>query len=361
MATMAVPTSRSDRPRDAAAWRAVQQRDARFDGRFVYAVKTTGVYCRPSCASRQPLRENVEFFSTTDAAERAGFRPCKRCRPGDEHVTSIADDAVARARAFLDANDERIVPLAELAVHAGLSPSHLQRSFKRVVGLSPREYQHARRVRRLKSRLRSGDTVSRATFEAGFGSSSRVYERADDVLGMTPASYRRGGAGVRIVYTIADAPVGRVLVGTTDRGVCAVELGASDAEVERALRSDFPHASLVRNDDEQHAWVRRVLRIVRSPREESVEDVPLDVDGTAFQWRVWKALREIPAGERRSYRDIAQAVGQPSASRAVAQACATNRVAVLIPCHRVVRGDGGLSGYKWGVERKRRLLDAESE
>jgi len=358
-ALMTTRTSTSDVPSDTTAWRAVEQRDARFDGRFVYAVTSTGVYCRPSCASRRPSRANVRFFAEPEAAEEAGFRACKRCDPRADRATSIAEDAVARAKAYLDANDDRVVSLADLAAEAGLSASHLQRSFKRIVGVSPREYQQARRVRRFKSRLRSGATVSRATFEAGFGSSSRVYERADGVLGMTPASYRRGGAGVRIVYTIAEAPVGRVLIATTDRGVCGVELGSTDAEVERALRADFPNAELVRNDDEHAAWVRAVLRVVRAPGDIQAANIPLDVDGTAFQSRVWKALQEIPAGERRSYREVAESLGNPGASRAVARACATNRVAVVIPCHRVVRGDGSLSGYKWGVDRKRALLESE--
>jgi AraC family transcriptional regulator of adaptative response/methylated-DNA-[protein]-cysteine methyltransferase len=250
------------------------------------------------------------------------------------------------------------VSLAELSEHAGVSASHLQRSFKRVVGMSPKEYQHTRRVEQFKSRLRAGDTVSRATYEAGFGSSSRVYENADVMLGMTPASFRRGGAGVRIEYTIASAPVGRVLVATTDRGVCAVELGASDDDVTRALAADFPNATIERSDRAHGDWVRAVLERVRDPRN-ARGDIPLDVAGTSFQQQVWKALRDIPAGERRSYREVAASIGRPSATRAVARACATNRVAVVIPCHRVVREDGALSGYKWGVERKRRLLDDE--
>ncbi|HEY7395274.1 MAG TPA: methylated-DNA--[protein]-cysteine S-methyltransferase, partial [Gemmatimonadaceae bacterium] len=232
-------------------------------------------------------------------------------------------------------------------------------SFKRVVGLSPKEYQHAERVRQFKSRLRAGDTVSRATYEAGFGSSSRVYERSDAMLGMTPASFRRGGAGVHIRYTVSELPIGHVLVATTERGVCAVELGASDAEVTQALEADFPNATIERSDEDQHRWVHSVLERIRDPRHARGGEIPLDVGGSAFQQRVWKALQEIPAGERRSYRQVAAAIGRPSATRAVARACATNRVAIVIPCHRVVREDGGPSGYKWGVERKRRLLDEE--
>ena len=226
--------------------------------------------------------------------------------------------------------------------------------------MSPKAYQDAKRLSLFKSRLRAGDTVSRATYEAGFGSSSRVYERSDAMLGMTPASFRRGGAGVHITYTIAEAPIGRVLVATTPRGVCAVELGSSDAAVERALRNDFPHATLERNDEPGRTWVRAVLERVRRPRQSSGDSIPLDVDGTAFQMRVWKALQEIPAGESRSYQEVAESIGQPNASRAVARACATNRVAVVIPCHRVIRADGQSAGYKWGVERKRRLLDEEA-
>ena len=358
MATMLAETTMSlSRPTDSEAWRAVSERDSRFDGRFVYAVTSTQVYCRPSCPSRRPLRQNVRFYSAAADAERAGFRACKRCGPSAADGLSDAERTIEKARAYLDANGDRVVPLAELAKHSGLSVSHLQRSFKRVVGVSPKEYQDAQRVRQFKSRLRAGDTVSRATYEAGFGSSSRVYERSDELLGMTPASFRRGGAGVRIRYTIATLPVGRVLVATTDRGVCAVELGASDADVTRALAADFPNATIERNDDDQR-WVRAVLERIRDPRH-ARGDIPLDVGGTVFQQQVWKALQEIPAGERRSYREVAAAIGRPTATRAVARACATNRIAVVIPCHRVVREDGDLAGYKWGVERKRRLLDDE--
>ena len=253
------------------------------------------------------------------------------------------------------------MPLDELSTVVGLSASHLQRSFKRAVGVSPKEYQSEHRMRRFKSRLRAGDTVSRATYEAGFGSSSRVYERAATSLGMTPAAYRRGGAGVRIRYTLADASVGRVLIATTERGVCAVELGASDADVERVLRADFPNAAIERDDEARETWVRAVLDRVRDPAHGSTHRIPLDLAGTEFQRRVWDALREIPAGETRSYAEVARAIGEPKASRAVAQACASNRVAVVVPCHRVVRGDGEISGYKWGVERKRKLLAAETK
>jgi AraC family transcriptional regulator, regulatory protein of adaptative response / methylated-DNA-[protein]-cysteine methyltransferase len=356
MATMAIDRAPT-RLSESDAWRAVERRDRRSDGSFVYAVRSTGIYCKPSCPSRRPSRANVRFFQTCDDAELAGFRACLRCRPAEEHAASATDAAVEKSRAYLEQHADRPVSLPELARYAGVSPWHLQRSFKRIHGVSPKAYHDARRIDQFKSRLRAGDTVSRATYEAGFGSSSRVYERSGTLLGMTPAAYRRGGAGVRIAYTITDAPVGRVLVAATERGVCAVELGDSDADVLRALQADFPHAVIEPGEGEHTAWVQAVVERLRDPRRGS--DVPLDLAGSTFQLRVWKALQEIPPGEQRSYRDIATAIGQPRASRAVARACATNRVAVVVPCHRVVRGDGDLAGYKWGVERKRRLLASE--
>ncbi|HTE44943.1 MAG TPA: bifunctional DNA-binding transcriptional regulator/O6-methylguanine-DNA methyltransferase Ada [Gemmatimonadaceae bacterium] len=347
-------------PTDADAWHAVETRDARLDGAFVYAVRSTRIYCRPSCASRRPLRANVSFYPTPDQAEGAGYRACLRCDPRGASGNSSNAKAIDKARAYLDRNIDRVVSLSELASHVGVSASHLQRSFKHVVGVSPKAYQDAGRVSLFKSRLRAGDTVSRATYEAGFGSSSRVYERTDDLLGMTPASYKRGGDGVEIGYTIADAPVGRVLVATTARGVCAVELGATDAEVERALRADFPNATIERNDDAHLTWVRAVLDRVRRPKHDPANRIPLDVAGTAFQRQVWAALQSIPSGERRSYSEVAESLGRPTAMRAVARACATNRVAVVIPCHRVVRAGGELAGYKWGVDRKKKLLAEEA-
>jgi AraC family transcriptional regulator of adaptative response/methylated-DNA-[protein]-cysteine methyltransferase len=343
------------------AWRILQARDASFDGQFVYAVRTTGVYCRPSCASRRPLQKNVSFFASPDEAEQAGFRACRRCDPRADRSDAAIALAVEFARSYLDANADRSVPMAELAERTGLSASHLQRSFKRLVGVTPKRYQSARRIERFKSHLRAGATVSRATYDAGFGSSSRVYEPGSTSLGMTPAAYRRGGAGVRIRYTVADAPVGRVLVATTERGVCAVELGASAEAVERALRADFPNAAIERDDEAHATWVRAVLDRVRRPADRSTHRIPVDLAGSEFQRRVWEALRAIPAGETRSYAEVARAIGEPKASRAVAQACASNRLAVVVPCHRVVRGDGQLSGYKWGVERKRKLLAAEEK
>jgi AraC family transcriptional regulator of adaptative response/methylated-DNA-[protein]-cysteine methyltransferase len=354
MATMASETVLLGTiPNDREAWRAVEHRDVRYDGRFVYAVRSTGVYCRPSCPSRRPARANVRFFEAPDAAEDAGYRACLRCTPREPHAAASAS-AVGRARNYLDARAGEPTPLSTLARHVGRSPHYLQRAFKRAFGVSPKEYQDAVRAQRFKTRLRAGDTVSRATFEAGYGSSSRVYERANDLLGMTPAAFRRGGAGMRIEYAITDSNLGRVLVAYTERGVCAVALGASDAEVERSLHADFPNATVESAPAATHEWVRAVVDRVQDPRRG--ENVPLDVNGTAFQWKVWKALQEIPPGERRSYREVARAIGRPTAARAVARACATNRVAVVIPCHRVVREDGGAGGYRWGLERKRKLL-----
>lgn len=360
MIAMAPDIRRDDARDDDARWTAVETRDASRDGHFVYGVTSTGVYCRPSCASRRPARANARFFDSPRDAEAAGFRACRRCKPNDDAARSATLAGVELARAYLDANDGRGVSLAELAKESGLSVSHLQRSFKRVVGVSPKQYQAARRLTRLKSRLRSGDTVSRATYEAGFGSSSRVYEKSNESLGMTPASFRRGGAGVEMTYTISDCPLGRVLVATTERGVCAVEIGGTDAEVERRLHADFPNASIRRDDDAHTTWVRAVLDRVRAPARAASNRIPLDLEGTAFQLEVWAALRAIPAGARRSYQDVARAIGRPTATRAVARACASNKLAVVVPCHRVVRSDGRTSGYKWGEDRKRRLLEDEA-
>jgi AraC family transcriptional regulator of adaptative response/methylated-DNA-[protein]-cysteine methyltransferase len=264
---------------------------------------------------------------------------------------------VERARLHIEQHTDQVLTLADLAAEVGLSPFHLQRTFKRLLGVSPREYQDALRVTRLKARLRAGDTVSRATYEAGFGSSSRVYERSDRALGMTPAAYRRGGAGLRITYTIVEPPFGKILVGATDRGVCAVALGDADDALEHALRNDFPRAEIVRGDGEHRDWVEEIVGHVGGGNLGA--SVPLDLQGTRFQQQVWALLRRIPRGRTRSYAEIAAAVGNPRATRAVARACASNHLAVVIPCHRVVRNDGALGGYKWGADRKRTLLERE--
>ncbi|HEX2092220.1 MAG TPA: bifunctional DNA-binding transcriptional regulator/O6-methylguanine-DNA methyltransferase Ada [Longimicrobiaceae bacterium] len=348
-----------DRPVDErTAWSAVQARDPRFDGRLVYAVSSTGVYCRPSCPSRRPRRENVAFFATPDEAEAAGFRECRRCRPRGMQPSPAAR-SVQRAREYLDAHPEESVTLERLGRVAAMSPHHLQRVFKRLVGVSPQEYAAARRAERLREHLREGASVSRAGFEAGYGSGSRLYEHAEARLGMTPAAYRRGGQGVRIRFALAPSPLGRILVAATERGVCAVRLGDSDGEMEEALREEFPRATIEPGGEELAGWVAAVVASLEGSGPDP--DLPLDVRATAFQWRVWRALREIPRGSTRSYREIAEAIGSPGAARAVGRACATNPVALVIPCHRAVREDGGLSGYRWGVERKQRLLERERE
>ena len=345
---------------ETSAWDAVMGRDARRDGQFVYAVATTGVYCRPSCPSRRPRRESVRFFTAPEEAERAGFRACRRCRPMD----GAAPEArlVERACAYLEAHLDEPVTLETLGEAVGVSPWHLQRTFKRLTGVSPKEMVRARRMERLKERLQKGDDVAAATYEAGFGSGSRVYERSDARLGMTPATYRRGGAGMRIRFATAVSPLGRLLVAVTERGVCAVELGDTDEELAAALRREYPQAAIERAEtgtEELDTRIAAVLRFLEGGSPHLA--LPLDVQATAFQERVWKALQEIPSGETRTYGEIAAAVGQPRAARAVARACATNPVALAIPCHRAVRGDGATGGYRWGAERKSRILAGERQ
>jgi AraC family transcriptional regulator, regulatory protein of adaptative response / methylated-DNA-[protein]-cysteine methyltransferase len=334
-------------------WQQVMARDARQDGRFVFAVRTTGIYCRPSCPSRRPRRESVEFFADPQQAERAGYRACLRCKPTE---ISAQAQTVTRARRLLD-EAEGVMTLAELSRRAGVSPFHLQRLFKRATGLSPREYQSARRMQQVKHGLRQGDDVTTALYDAGFGSASRLYEKAGRELGMTPGAYRRGGAGMIIQYAIVASPLGRLLVAATGRGLCAVRFGESAVELERELRSEFRAAEIHREDAALKPYLQPLLASLRG--ETSATNLPLDVRATAFQKRVWDALREIPAGETRSYTDVAQTIGAPKAVRAVARACASNPVAVAVPCHRVVRSDGELAGYRWGLERKKKLLEQE--
>ena len=342
---------------DAARWAAVVGRDAGADGAFVYAVRSTGIYCRPSCAAKKPQRERVLFFRLPAEAEAAGFRACRRCRPEQPAPPAPQADLVREACRLLDEAAARAPTLAALAARLHVSPHYLQKSFTRLMGVSPRQYAAARRVRRLKAALRDGLGVARAQYAAGYGSSSRLYARAPEALGMTPGAYRRGGAGVRIAYAIVDSPLGRLLVAGTDRGICAICFGDADAALESALRAEFPAAELRADAAALAGWVEAILRHAQG--EPVPLDLPLDVRATAFQWRVWEVVRAIPYGSTRSYSAIAAGIGRPAAARAVAQACAANPVALAIPCHRVVHGDGGLGGYRWGVERKRRLLDQE--
>lgn len=354
---------RTEKPpmNEAIAWESVLQRDPTADDRFLYAVTTTGIYCRPSCPSRRPKRDNVAFFSTAAAAELAGFRACQRCRP---NRAKSPHRGVERARDYIDSHigdlgEERIT-LELLSEQTGLSPYHLQRKFKEVVGLTPAQYIRARKSERLKGELKRGETVSRATFGAGYGSSSRVYGDSDQRLGMTPATYRRGGAGAHIDYVIAKTSLGILLVGATERGVCAVTLGNNAKVLESALESEYPAATrkhVATPSDALALWVAEIIEAVDSDRVRL--DIPLDIQASAFQWKVWRELQKIPFGETRSYGEVASAIGAPKAVRAVASACANNRAAVVIPCHRVVRQTGALGGYRWGIERKRQLLEKE--
>lgn len=330
-------------------WQAVLARDRRFDGAFVYAVRSTRIYCRPSCASRRPRRTQVTFFPIPEAAEREGFRACKRCHPADAAGSDPALALVREACRSLDAGQKPAGDRLKLA-----------RVFKRVLGITPRQYADARRVTRFKQELRRRKQVSPALYEAGYGSTSRVYERTHAQLGMTPATYARGGAGIDIVFVTVPTSLGRLLVAATERGVCRVILGDSAATLEADLRAEFDAASVRQQKGGRlEGFVEAILSYLegREPR----LDLPLDIRATAFQRRVWQELQRIPFGETRTYTEVAKALGDPNARRAVARACATNPVALAIPCHRVIREDGALGGYRWGVERKEALLDKERD
>jgi AraC family transcriptional regulator of adaptative response/methylated-DNA-[protein]-cysteine methyltransferase len=338
-------------------WQAVVAKDARYDGQFVFAVSSTGVYCRPSCPSRRAHRERVKFFDLPEAAEQAGFRACLRCQPQRARVLNPQIELVQRVCRLLDDSDSETQKLAELAAHAGVSVFHLQRTFKRVMGISPRQYLAARKFGNFKALVRKGETVTNSLYESGFNSSSRLYETAAEELGMTPATYSRGGLGVKISYTIVDSSMGRLLVAVTERGVCAVRMSDDDAELEKDLRAEFSQAQIKRDDSALREPVEKVLNHLNS--NEPCLNLPLDIRASAFQRQVWDKLRAIPYGETVSYADVAKALGKPGAVRAVGRACATNPVALVIPCHRVVREDKSLGGYRWGLERKKRLLDHE--
>jgi AraC family transcriptional regulator of adaptative response/methylated-DNA-[protein]-cysteine methyltransferase len=338
-------------------WHIVLARDRRYDGVFVYAVRSTGIYCRPSCPSRRPRRAQVEFFPIPEAAEAAGFRACRRCRPSR---IAAADPAVGTVRELcrvIEARLDQPADLAGLGRRAGLSSHQVLRAFRRVLGVSPRQYRDARRLARLKTSLKERRHVSPAIYEAGYGSSSRVYERAAASLGMTPATYSRGGRGAVIRYAIVPSPLGHLLVAATPRGVCRISLGDDFAALERELRTEFPAATIRRDDGALATWTRATVRHLEG--RQPTLDLPLDIRATAFQQRVWTELRKIPYGRTRSYQAVARAIGRPGASRAVARACAGNPVSLAIPCHRVVRRNGDLGGYRWGAERKRRLLETE--
>ncbi len=353
----------SDRFPDARRWRAVLDRDASMDRKFVYGVRSTGIYCRPSCPSRRPRRAQVSFFPLPQVAEKAGFRPCLRCKPDKSPARSQDTDAVCVARLCreienqVNQDSERPVRLIELAAKAGTSTHQLHRQFRRVIGITPRQFVDALRLRRLKGRLKGGDDVTTALYEAGFGSASRLYERAYEHLGMTPATYKHGGRGMEIVYTIEKCPLGRVLVAATSHGVSAVYLGDRDLPLKRALEKEYPNANIRQDAGALGPWVRPIVKHLSGG--ERRLDLPLDVEATAFQRRVWEELRKIPYGATRTYSQIARALGRPKATRAVARACATNPVSIVVPCHRVVREDGQLAGYRWGIHRKQALIEQE--
>ena len=337
------------------AWQMVEARKPAADMLFVYGVRTTGVYCRPSCPSRRPLRSSVEFFATSELAERAGYRACKRCTPGEAHPQA---HMLTHACDYIERNIDSTIKLDTLGKVVGMSAFHTQKLFRRYLGISPRQYQQARRMEHFRSNLLTDDSVTTAMYGAGFGSSSRLYETANEHLGMTPTEYRRGGKDVAIRYTIVDSPLGKMMVAATDAGLSAVAFGSLESELEDELASRFPASDRRRDEADLGSMVKQIL--AQMTEHPVALELPLDVRATAFQRRVWEALRRIPRGQTRTYSQIAEAIGQPTAVRAVARACATNPVAVVIPCHRVIGSDGTLTGYRWGVERKKKLLELES-
>jgi AraC family transcriptional regulator, regulatory protein of adaptative response / methylated-DNA-[protein]-cysteine methyltransferase len=337
-------------------WAALEQRDGKAAGRFFYGAMTTGVYCRPGCSSRLPLRRNTAFFATTAEAEAAGLRACKRCRPADPFPAARHAARIERACALIR-DSERMPSLAELAAAAALSLYHFHRVFKKITGTTPRDYARTHRLDALAQKLDAGKTVTHAIYAAGFGSSSRVYEDAPSALGMTPAVRRKGGAGETIRFITMPTALGWALVAATRRGVCLTALGDDPAQMAALVRARFPAAELVAEDAELKQWAEQIAEFIVTPT--AGLDLPLDIRGTAFQARVWRALQQIPLGKTASYSEIARALGEPKAVRAVARACAANDLALLVPCHRVVREDGALAGYRWGLERKRALLDRE--
>src|SRR5437660_8183422 len=337
-------------------WQAVEDRDAGYDGMFVFAVSSTGIYCRPSCPARRPRRQNVTFYRQPEEAEKAGYRACLRCRPraiaGSPQMEMVK--AVCR---YIEQHLDEPITLARLGTAFRQSPFHLQRTFKAVLGITPRAYADSCRLNQLKSNLRAGHSVTRAMYDAGYSSSSRLYERTASQLGMTPDKYRRGAIAAPIRYTFTDSPLGRMLVAATEKGICAIQFADSDEELDQGLKHEFPFAIRRRDDSGMREWKEDLLRHMRGQKLNA--SLPLDIQATAFQRRVWTYLQSIPFGSTKSYSQVAKAIGQPTATRAVARACATNQVAVAIPCHRVVREDGGMGGYRWGIDRKKALLEME--
>jgi len=335
-------------------WQATMARDSRSDGVFFLGVRSTRIYCRPSCPARRPLRRNVEFFTTQREAEQRGFRPCLRCRPNE---ISSGTALVQKAAALLAETDEESPRLGAIAKKLNSSVSRLRRAFVQVTGLSPRELAEALRLNRFKKLLRQGRKITDALYETGYGSASRVYERSNAQLGMTPATYQKGGKGMKLGFTITNAKLGKVLVAATERGVSAVYLGDSEVKLLAELREEYPKAEIAPARNGLEKFVKEIVS--RTEGNPPRQELPLDLLATAFQRRVWQELQRIPLGKTRTYAQVARALGRPSASRAVARACATNPVSIVVPCHRVIRGDGNLAGYRWGIERKEQLLKTE--
>ena len=337
-------------------WQIVAEKTAEFDGAFFTGVRTTGIYCKPSCPAKTPKRENITFFASQAEAEQSGFRACLRCKPDAENAINPVVEMIKRVCAFLTNNHADNVSLETLSAELGVSRSHLQRTFKRALGVSPKEFADAQRIENFKKQVAQAD-VTTALYESGFGSSRALYENAAQNLGMTPAVYQKGGKGMNINFTIADCSLGKLLVAATAKGICAVKFGDASTELETNLRQEFPAAEINTDDDHLQKHVAAILEHLAGERK--TLNLPLDLQATAFQMRVWAELRKIPLGETRSYKQIAEQIEQPKAVRAVARACATNPVALLTPCHRVVGADGSLTGYRWGIERKSELLKQE--
>ncbi len=336
-------------------WNGVVERKKTLDGRFVYAVKTTKIYCRPSCPSRRPNEENVEFFDTTEAARLAGYRACARCCP--DATRSKADVMIEQVRNYIEQNLDQTLTLEKLGRAVGASPFHLQRVFKATTGLTPREYADECRLSAVKKGLSSGHQVTEALYEAGYSSSSRLYERSNQQLGMTPRSYAKHGDGELISCAFVRSPLGLLLMAATARGLCFLQFGTSEDELMEALQIEFKAATILQNAEPLSVWINSLSEYFAGHKVNL--DVPVDMTGTSFQQSVWRYLRQIPPGETRTYSEVAEAIGKPKAVRAVASACASNKVALAIPCHRVIRQDGGMGGYRWGAERKQLLLKQE--
>ncbi len=339
-------------------WQAVLARDASHDGEFFFAVSSTGVYCRPSCPAKRPRRENVSFFLRPEQAENAGYRACLRCRP-KAAVQNPQTEMVKRICRYIEQHLDEPVTLERLGAAFGQSPFHLQRTFKKALGITPRAYADSCRMGQLKRNLQAGRSVTHALYDAGYSSSSRLYERTASQLGMTPDKYRRGAVAATIRYTCTDSPLGRMLVAATEKGICAIQFADTDDELTEGLKREFPFAIRRRDDESMRSWTSTLLQQIAGHKLN--RSLPLDIQATAFQRRVWTHLQSLPFGATQSYGEVARAIGQPSAARAVARACATNRIAVAIPCHRVVREDGEMGGYRWGVERKKALLQLEQQ